>query len=90
MIWIGKDAVVDHHLKVPTWLLDCALKRSFGGPDAENLPVEVDDLQHLKAQRPRNLGGVNCIYIDPVYDTVNEKWVYKHHCSPSVLLEQPV
>ncbi|MBB3205103.1 site-specific DNA-methyltransferase (adenine-specific)/adenine-specific DNA-methyltransferase [Rhodopirellula rubra] len=74
--WIGKDAVVDHHRKVPTRLLECDPKLSFGDPDAENLLVEGDNLEALKALLPRYRGQVKCIYIDPPYNTGNENWVY--------------
>ena len=74
--WIGKDAVVDHHRKVPTRLLECDPKLSFGDPDAENLLVEGDNLEALKALLPRYRGQVKCIYIDPPYNTGKENWVY--------------
>src|SRR5487761_895527 len=38
--WIGKEAVVEHHRRVPTRLLECDRELSFGDPDAENLLVE--------------------------------------------------
>ncbi len=74
--WIGKEAVVDHHRKVPTRLLECDPDLSFGDPDAENLLVEGDNLEALKALLPRYRGQVKCIYIDPPYNTGNENWVY--------------
>jgi site-specific DNA-methyltransferase (adenine-specific)/adenine-specific DNA-methyltransferase len=74
--WIGKDAVVDHHRRVPTRLLECDPKLSFGDADAENLLVEGDNLEALKALLPRYRGQVKCIYIDPPYNTGNENWVY--------------
>ncbi|QDU55949.1 site-specific DNA-methyltransferase [Aeoliella mucimassa] len=74
--WIGKDAVVDHHRRVPTRLLECDRELSVGDPDAENLLVEGDNLEALKALLPRYRGQVKCIYIDPPYNTGNENWVY--------------
>jgi site-specific DNA-methyltransferase (adenine-specific)/adenine-specific DNA-methyltransferase len=74
--WIGKEAVVDHHLRVPTRLLECDRDLSIGDPDAENLLVEGDNLEALKALLPRYRGQVKCIYIDPPYNTGNENWVY--------------
>ena len=49
---------------------------SAGDPDAENLLVEGDNLEALKALLPRYRGQVKCIYIDPPYNTGNEGWVY--------------
>lgn len=74
--WIGKEAVVDHHRKVPTRLLECDRELSVGDPEAENLLVEGDNLEALKALLPRYRGQVKCIYIDPPYNTGNENWVY--------------
>jgi len=74
--WIGKEAVVDHHLRVPTRLLVCDRELSVGDPEAENLLVEGDNLEALKALLPRYRGQVKCIYIDPPYNTGNESWVY--------------
>jgi adenine-specific DNA-methyltransferase len=74
--WIGKEAVVDHHRHIPTRLLECDPKLSFGEPNAENLLVEGDNLEALKALLPRYRGQVKCIYIDPPYNTGNENWVY--------------
>lgn len=74
--WIGKEAVVDHHRHIPTRLLECDPKLSFGDPDAENLLVEGDNLEALKALLPRYRGQVKCIYIDPPYNTGNENWIY--------------
>lgn len=74
--WIGKEAVVDHHRRVPTRLLECDQELSVGDLDAENLLVEGDNLEALKALLPRYRGQVKCIYIDPPYNTGNEGWVY--------------
>ena len=63
--WIGKEAVVDHHRRVPTRLLECDRALSVGDPEAENLLVEGDNLEALKALLPRYRGQVKCIYIDP-------------------------
>jgi site-specific DNA-methyltransferase (adenine-specific)/adenine-specific DNA-methyltransferase len=74
--WIGKEAVVDHHRRVPTRLLEFDRELSAGDPDAENLLVEGDNLEALKALLPRYRSQVKCIYIDPPYNTGNEGWVY--------------
>ncbi len=71
--WIGKDKVVAHHLDVP-----CReLKKSYQfGDDPGNMIVHGDNLEALKSLLPRFEGRVKCIYIDPPYNTGNEKWVY--------------
>ena len=42
----------------------------------ENLIVQGDNLEALKALLPRYAGQVKCIYIDPPYNTGDEGWVY--------------
>ncbi|MBI5818267.1 MAG: site-specific DNA-methyltransferase [Verrucomicrobia bacterium] len=76
--WIGKEAVVRHHAEVPFRLLEevpeLSCRPSEG--DTENLIVQGDNLEALKALLPRYAGQVKCIYIDPPYNTGNEGWVY--------------
>ena len=74
--WIGKKAVLNHHREVPYRLLRCDDQFSAGDPDSGNLLVQGDNLLALKALLPYYAGRVKCIYIDPPYNTGNEKWVY--------------
>lgn len=67
--WIGKDAVINHHLEVPFHLLKDVPDLSCGDPGSGNLIVEGDNLVALKALLPYYKGGVKCIYIDPPYNT---------------------
>ncbi len=83
--WIGKEAVVGHHRQVPYHLLRCDKDLSCGDPDAGNLLVEGDNLLALKALLPYYAGQVKCIYIDPPYNTGNEKWAYNDNVnSPEI------
>ncbi len=83
--WIGKDAVRDHHRQVPYHLLRCDEKLSVGDPGSGNLLVQGDNLLALKALLPYYAGQVKCIYIDPPYNTGNEKWVYNDNVtSPEI------
>lgn len=72
--WIGKDKIVSHDKEVPFRLLKKNSKLSLG--KSENLIIEGDNLEALKALMPYYYGRVKCIYIDPPYNTGNEKWVY--------------
>ena len=47
--WIGKEAVVDHHKRVPTRLLECDAELPAGDHDAGNLLVEGDNVEALKS-----------------------------------------
>jgi site-specific DNA-methyltransferase (adenine-specific)/adenine-specific DNA-methyltransferase len=83
--WIGKKAVVTHHREVPYRLLHCDKAASAGDADAGNLLVQGDNLLALKALLPYYAGKVKCIYIDPPYNTGNEKWVYNDNVnSPEI------
>jgi site-specific DNA-methyltransferase (adenine-specific)/adenine-specific DNA-methyltransferase len=78
LTWIGKAAVVGHHAQVPFRLLEEVPDLACPAPegDTENLIVQGDNLEALKALLPRYAGQVKCIYIDPPYNTGNEGWVY--------------
>lgn len=80
--WIGKEKVVNHHLEVPFYTLEH--QYGFSGEDGAdgsethsgNMIIHGDNLLALKALMPEYEGRVNCIYIDPPYNTGEEKWVY--------------
>jgi len=73
----GKSAVWNHHLSVPYHTLEKDAKKSLkGSDDAENLVIQGDNLLALKALLPKYQGRVNCIYIDPPYNTGYENWIY--------------
>ena len=74
--WIGKAAVERHHLEIPYRLVHCNGKLSAGDVAAGNLLVQGDNLEALRAILPYYAGGVKCVYIDPPYNTGNEKWAY--------------
>ena len=75
--WIGKDKVVNHHLDVPFRTLEKQYTFAPNGGDNDgNMIIHGDNLDALKALLPMYEGRVKCIYIDPPYNTGNEKWVY--------------
>jgi site-specific DNA-methyltransferase (adenine-specific)/adenine-specific DNA-methyltransferase len=83
--WIGKKAVVGHHREVPFHLLKSNEELSVGKPGSGNLLVQGDNLIALKALLPYYAGKVKCIYIDPPYNTGNEKWTYNDNVnSPEI------
>ena len=85
--WIGKEAVVNHHLKVPFRLLKDVPDRACGEPGDGNLIVQGDNLVALKALLPYYAGQVKCIYIDPPYNTGNEGWVYNDNVNSPLIRE---
>jgi len=72
--WIGKEKTVNHDKEIPFRLLRKNKKYSLG--KSENLIVEGDNLEALKALMPFYYGKIKCVYIDPPYNTGNEKWAY--------------
>ncbi len=92
--WIGKDAVLNHHLDVPYRVLE--KKYTFGSDDSrschserseesQNKIIHGDNLEALKSLLPEYEGRVKCIYIDPPYNTGNENWVYNDNVnSPKI------
>jgi adenine-specific DNA-methyltransferase len=74
--WIGKQAVEKHHLEIPYRLLEYDESLSAGDQESGNLLIQGDNLHALKALLPYYAGKVKCIYIDPPYNTGEEKWIY--------------
>jgi adenine-specific DNA-methyltransferase len=85
--WIGKEAVVNHHHKVPFRLLKDVPDLACGEPGDGNLVVQGDNLAALKALLPYYAGQVKCIYIDPPYNTGNEGWVYNDNVNSPIIRE---
>ncbi len=82
LTWIGKDKVVNHHHEVPYRVLEH--QYGFRAEEDDNQTptnsgnkiIHGDNLEALKSLLPEYEGRVKCIYIDPPYNTGNEKWVY--------------
>lgn len=83
--WIGKEAVVNHHQRVPFHLLKDVPDLACGDPGSGNLIVQGDNLVALKALLPHYAGQVKCIYIDPPYNTGNEGWAYNDNVDSPVI-----
>ena len=81
----GREHVHAHHLSVPHRSLVYDKPRSMGKADDGNMIIHGDNLEALKALRPRYGGKVKCIYIDPPYNTGNDGWVYNDNvASPTM------
>ena len=80
--WIGKDKVINHHAEVPFRVLEH--KYGYRGDNpadtsethSGNKIIHGDNLEALKALLPEYEGKIDCVYIDPPYNTGNEGWVY--------------
>lgn len=83
--WIGKQAVEKHHLEIPYRLLEYDDSLSVGDKESGNLIIQGDNLHALKALLPYYAGKVKCIYIDPPYNTGEEKWSFNDNVnSPEI------
>lgn len=78
--WIGKEKVINHHQDVPYKILEPQYTFSNGKESKEitsdNKIIHGDNLEALKSLLPEYEGKIDCIYIDPPYNTGNEGWVY--------------
>lgn len=81
--WIGKEKVVNHHRDVPYRVLEKEYEYNLSENQttSENKIIHGDNLEALKSLLPEYEGRVNCIYIDPPYNTGNESWVYNDNVS---------
>lgn len=85
-VFRGKEFVYHHHLSVGHRELKVDAKRSVGKPDRDgNLIIQGDNLHALKALMPLYGGKVDCIYIDPPYNTGNEGWCYNDNVNAPLL-----
>ena len=93
----GKPIVYAHHFGVPFRPLVPVVKKSVlpkrkGGKkeavlEDSNLLIHGDNLHALKALMPRYARRVNCICIDPPYNTGKEGWVYNDKTNSPLMRE---
>ena len=88
----GKQFVYSHHLGVPFRELQVAPDKSLpakGGKPSlnDNLIIHGDNLEALKALLPTHAGKVDCIFIDPPYNTGNEGWCYNDNVRSPLMKE---
>lgn len=81
LLFKGKEFVYNHHLSVPFRPLVPDASKSIveKGQSVKldgNLVIHGDNLHALKALLPMYAGKVDCIFIDPPYNTGNEGWCY--------------
>ncbi|MFQ8434077.1 DNA methyltransferase [Amaricoccus sp. W119] len=65
-----------------------SLKRGIGEARLDgNLILQGDNLHARKALLPVYAGRVDCIFIDPPYNTGNEGWAYNDHVNAPMIRE---
>jgi adenine-specific DNA-methyltransferase len=81
--WNEKKAIVNHDKKLPFRLFEKDKSKSVGNSD--NIIIEGDNLEALKALLPHYQNKIKCIYIDPPYNTGNTTWEYNDNVdSPTI------
>ena len=85
----GKTFVQNHHLAVKYHQL--VPMKNFSLTDKvslhDNIIIHGDNLKALKALLPNYAGKIDCIYIDPPYNTGKENWVYNDNVNSPMLQE---
>jgi len=84
----GKEFVYNHHLAVPFRPLLPQPKKGIGPVSLDgNLIIHGDNLHALKALLPLYSGKVDCIFIDPPYNTGEEGWCYNDNVNSPMIKE---
>lgn len=84
----GKEFVFNHHLAVPHRPLVPDPAKSIGAARLDgNLVIHGDNLHALKSLLPMYAGKVDCIFIDPPYNTGNEGWGYNDNVNSPMMQE---
>ena len=88
LIFKGKEFVYNHHLAVPFRPLVPDPDKGVGPVALDgNLIIHGDNLHALKALLPLYAGKVDCIFIDPPYNTGNEGWSYNDNVNALMIRE---
>ncbi|RUO71657.1 site-specific DNA-methyltransferase [Idiomarina ramblicola] len=88
----GKQFVYSHHLSVPFREIKVIPEKSLPEEGKKpsldnNLIIHGDNLEALKALLPTHAGKVDCIFIDPPYNTGNEGWCYNDNVRSPLMQE---
>lgn len=84
----GKEFVYNHHLSVPIRPLEMQADKGIGDPSLDgNLIIQGDNLHALKVLLPIYAGKVDCIFIDPPYNTGSEGWAYNDKVNAPMIRE---
>ncbi|MDE0040762.1 MAG: site-specific DNA-methyltransferase [Candidatus Poribacteria bacterium] len=82
----GKQHIYAHHLTLPYQPLEPDKNLSCNSSSInDNLIIHDDNRHALKALLPRYANRVNCIYIDPPYNTGNEGWIYNDNVNSPLM-----
>ncbi|MCE3239364.1 MAG: methylase [Gammaproteobacteria bacterium] len=74
--WLNREKSIREVGRAPYRLLKADPKLSYGDPKTENMLVQGDNLDALKALLPYYASKIKCIFIDPPYNT---KSAFEHY-----------
>ena len=74
--WLSRENDLKTSRIAPYRLLEVAPELSYGEAATDNMLIQGDNLEALKALLPYYAGAVKCIYIDPPYNT---KSAFEHY-----------
>jgi len=85
----GKSIIQNHHFSVKYHQLLPQNELSLTGNVSlnDNIIIHGDNLKALKALLPNYEGEIDCIYIDPPYNTGEEKWVFNDNVNSPMIQE---
>ncbi len=85
----GKPFVQNYHLTVKYHKLNPKKDKSLTDKVNlhDNLIIHGDNLIALKALLPTYAGKINCVYIDPPYNTGKERWAYNDNVDSPMMQE---
>ncbi len=84
--WLGRDEALKTAAKTPYRLLEEVPELGYGDRSTDNMIIQGDNLEALKALLPFYAGQVKCIYIDPPYNTGNAFEHYDDNVEHSIWL----
>lgn len=84
--WLNDEEARKQSRQLPYRLLEADSKLSQGDSETENMLIQGDNLEALKALLPYYAGQVKCIYIDPPYNTQSAFEHYDDNLEHSIWL----
>ncbi len=89
LIFKGKSIIQGHHFSVPYHELIPYPGKSLTEEVRlnDNVIIHGDNLAALKALMPTHAGRVKLIYIDPPYNTGQERWIYNDNVNSPMMQE---
>ena len=84
--WHKREEAVRAATRAPYRLLEALLELSYGDAASENLLIQGDNLDALKALLPYYAGRVKCVAVDPPYNTQSAFAQYDDNLEHSIWL----